>query len=184
MNWEIFGTVTEIVGVVVVVATLIYVAIQTRINAKLSAAQAPYWILEGSSNWFSSLRSDPEFTRLLRYALHHWSKMHLNDQVRVHAFYSEMMVHLDFVLELQKQNLVSESIAVAWADNALGVIITEGGAEWWESAQFFYSPIVRAELARRQAQPATLPSAWTAAPFYLLEDIDHEILSTKSQIND
>jgi len=172
MNWEAIGAVGEILGALVVLATIIYLAIQTRISVKVAKAQTPQWISDGINSWVGSMRNDPELIRLIRISLHHWSDLSLNDQTRVHSFFTEMMIHLDAILELSSQGLTERTRVQAWIENAAGVLATEGGAKWWSQANFFFSPIVRETLDSRMLDKENPPTPWTIAPFYMLEEED------------
>ncbi len=172
MTLQDWGALGELIGGTAIIVTLVYLAVQTRQAARVSAAHAPQWISDGYRSWFLSLRSDPNFVRLVRFAVHHWDKMSNNDKTRVHSFWAEMIVHLDAVLTLRKQGLMGEEHARAWADNTLGLITTPGGEVWWLSTKFLYSPQVRRELEHRLEDATTLPPTWTTIPFYELEDAD------------
>lgn len=177
MNWEAVGAVGEVLGALVVLATILYLAIQTRTSVKLARSQGPQWISDGINTWLGSLRNDPELTRLIRVALHRWSDLSHNEQTRVHSFFCEMMVHLDAIVEMSNQGLVATPLARAWIENAAGVVSTEGGAEWWSQAKFFFSPMLRHALDSRLADEENPPVPWTRAPFYLLEDADLQQVS-------
>ena len=64
MNWDAIGAIGEIVGATAVVTTILYFAGQTRQASRNHAAQAPQSTSDGTRNWFSSMRQDPEFTAL------------------------------------------------------------------------------------------------------------------------
>jgi hypothetical protein len=172
LNWEAIGAVGEVLGALVVLATIIYLAIQTRISVKVAKAQTPQWISDGINSWVGSMRNDPELIRLIRISLHHWSDLSLNDQTRVHSFFTEMMIHLDAILELSTQGLTERTRVQAWIENAAGVLATEGGAKWWSQAKFFFSPILRETLDSRMLDKENPPTPWTIAPFYMLEEAD------------
>lgn len=172
MNWDAIGAIGEVLGALVVLATILYLAIQTRTNVKLARSQGPQWISDGINTWLVSLRSDPELTRLIRASLHHWSDLSLNEQTRVHSFFCEMMVHLDAIVELSNQNLLATPLARAWIENAAGMASTKGGSEWWSQAKFFFSPSLRETVDSRLADEENPPIPWTHAPFYMLEDED------------
>jgi hypothetical protein len=177
MNWDAVGAIGEILGALVVLATILYLAIQTRTGVKLAKSQGPQWISDGINTWLGSLRNDPEMTRLIRTSLHHWSDLSLNEQTRVHSFFCEMMVHLDAIVELSNQDLVATPLARAWIENAAGVVSTKGGAEWWSHAKFFFSPMLRETVDSRMMDRANPPIPWTRAPFYMLDDEDLQPVS-------
>ena len=170
MNWDAIGAIGEIVGAAAVVITILYLAGQTRQASRNYAAQAPQWISDGTRNWFSSMREDPEFTALFRLSIHHWDRLNGNEQTRVHAFYCEQIVHLDAMLEMSNQGVIDTARTAAWIDNSLGLLITPGGGRWWESARHLFSPGIREVLDGRLAHPETFPPPWTALPHFQLDE--------------
>ena len=174
MNWEAIGAVGEVLGGVAVIVTLIYLAVQTQQVRRAAAAHAPEWASDGYRATLVSLRQDAELTRLHRRSLHDWHGLSANEQARVHYFHAEMILHLDAILSLRQQRLLDEERARAWVDNALGLLVTPGGKDWWSATKVFWSPQARTELETRLADTATLPPAWTTIPLYRLDEADHE----------
>ena len=167
MTLQDWGALGELVGGVAVIATLIYLAMQTRQARRAAVAQAPQWISDGYRSWFIAPRQDPEFADLVLRAVHSWSELGPVDQFRVHCYWAEMVVHLDAILTLQAQGVIDDDRVDAWVDNCLGLLLTSGGREWWRDTKFIFTPQVRGELERRLQAPSTLPAAWTAAlPFF------------------
>ena len=137
MTLQEWGSLGELVGGVAVIVTLIYLAVQTRQTRRAAAAHAPEWISDGFRGWLLSMRQDAEFTRCVRKALLDWKSIPANDQTRVHSWCAEMLVHLDAVLTLNAEGLLSDEHARAWVDHSLGLLITPGGRVWWSEAKFF-----------------------------------------------
>ncbi len=68
---------------------------------------------------------------------------------------------------------------MAWTDNALGLILSEGGKVWWQKTKFLCSPRTRNEIEQRLLHPESLPLPWTAARFYNLQDQDFAVMKQK-----
>jgi hypothetical protein len=183
VNWTAFGVVVEALGVLAIVATLAYLAMQTKMNSRLLAIQAPQWLHEGSREWLAGLRTDAEFTRIVRYAVNYWSALDLNQQMRVHGFFAEMMIHLDVVMELREQDVIKQVPADGWIDNALGMLTTSGGREWWVGAKFLFNSETVAFLDDRLSDTSSLPKSWTDAPFWQVEPSDHEYFSKQVAVD-
>ncbi len=172
MSIQEWGALGELVGGVAVIVTLIYLAVQTRQTRRAAAAHAPEWISDGFRGWLLSMRQDAEFTRCIRKAVNDWSSLSGNDQIRVHSWCVEMIVHLDAVLTLKAEGLLGDEHARAWVDNSLGLLTTPGGRDWWSEAKFLFTPQVRDELEQRLQQSASLPPAWTTISWWNLDDHD------------
>lgn len=70
MNWEITIAIVEIVGVIAVILTLVYLAKQIKDNTRISAAASRQSISESLLSNTISFFSDPEFRRIFNKHLH------------------------------------------------------------------------------------------------------------------
>jgi hypothetical protein len=176
MTLQEWGALGELVGGVAVIATLIYLAVQTRQARRSAWAQAPQWISDGYRSWISAPREDAELAELLIRATHGWSNLSQIDQFRVHCWWADKIVHLDAVLTLHDQGVIDELRTRAWVDDSLGLLGTRGGAEWWSDVKSVFTPQVRGELDRRLEDRSTLPAAWSETiPFLRVEPVDNEV---------
>jgi hypothetical protein len=175
MTLQDWGSIGELVGGVAVIATLIYLAMQTRQARRTARAQAPQWISDGFRNWISAPRDDTELAELLIRANHCWSELSPVDQFKAHCWWVDKVVHLDAVLTLHEQGVIDDSRKGAWVDDCLGMINTPGGLEWWSSTMFIFTPQVRGELESRIRDPSSLPAGWTTTlPWFRIEEPDGE----------
>jgi len=175
MTLQDWGALGELVGGVAVIATLIYLAVQTRQARRSALAQAPQWISDGYRSWISAPRQDPEFSHLLIRALHNWSDLSPVDQLRAHSWWADKIVHLDAVLTLHEQGVIDDERKVAWVDDSLALLVTTGGREWWSDTKFLFTPQVRDELERRLQDISSLPAGWTETlPFFRKDALDRE----------
>ncbi|MBT8145885.1 MAG: hypothetical protein KJN90_03480 [Gammaproteobacteria bacterium] len=69
MNWEAIGAIGEIVGALAIVATLLYLAQQTKANAAALRANAAWDAEKVFADINHSIAKDPEFTALLDRAI-------------------------------------------------------------------------------------------------------------------
>ena len=68
MNWDAIGAIGEIVGAIAVFATLVYLAIQVRTNAKMIQSQNIHSTTTGLQTW-TELGTRPELARVISKAL-------------------------------------------------------------------------------------------------------------------
>ena len=176
MTLQEWGALGELIGGVAVIATLIYLAVQTRQARRSAWAQAPQWISDGYRSWVSAPREDAAFAELIIRATQGWNNLSQIDQFRVHTWWGEKIVHLDAVLTLHDQGVIDELRKRAWVDDSLGLLCTPGGAEWWSELKGVFTPQVRSELERRLEDRSTLPAAWSETlPFLRAQFVDNEV---------
>jgi len=65
MNWEAIGAVGEIIGAIAVVATLLYLAAQTRQNNVLLREQARYQMLQNQLSVADTLAREPDLLNVV-----------------------------------------------------------------------------------------------------------------------
>lgn len=157
-DWGAFG---ELVGGVAVIATLIYLAVQTRQARRSALAQGPQWIFDGYRTWIAAPRQDSDLAQLILRATQNWSELTPIDQFRAHCWWGEKIVHLDAVLTLYAQGVIDDKRKSAWVDDSLAMILTPGGRDWWSETKLLFTPQVRAELEGRLQGRSSLPEAWT-----------------------
>jgi hypothetical protein len=175
MTLQDWGALGEVVGGVAVIATLIYLAVQTRQARRTALAQAPQWISDGFRSWISGPRDDKELAEILIRANQNWSGLSPVDQLRAHCWWVDKVVHLDAVLTLHAQGAIDDEHKRSWIDDSLGMINTPGGLEWWSRTKFLYNPQVRVELESRLQDPSNLPAGWTTTlPFFRNEAPDRD----------
>lgn len=132
------GSSGEFVAAIATLATLIYLAVQTRQARRSAWAQAPQWISDGYRSWISAPREDPELGHLVIRALQNWSDLSPIDQFKAHCWWADKIVHLDAVLTLHEQGVIDDERKVAWVDDRLALLITPGGQQWWSDTKFLY----------------------------------------------
>ena len=64
MNWNAIGAVGEVAGAIAVVATLVYLTIQLRINTKSIVSSNSNNLMQGFNTFNASLYGDEEATRI------------------------------------------------------------------------------------------------------------------------
>ena len=167
MTLQDLGSLGEFVAAFATLATLVYLAAQTRQGRRSASAQAPQWISDGCRSWISAPREDPELGDLVIRALQNWSELSPVDQLKVHCWWAEKVVHLDAVLTLHEQGVIDDERKAAWVDGSLALLVTPGGRQWWSDTKSLFTPQVRCELERRLQDESSLPAGWTTTlPFF------------------
>jgi hypothetical protein len=175
MTLQDWGAIGELVGGIAVIATLIYLAMQTRQARRTALAQAPQWISDGFRDWISAPRDNTELAELLIRANHSWGELSPVEQFKAHCWWGDKVVHLDAILTLHEQGIIDDSRKEAWVDDCLGMINTPGGLEWWSNTMFLFTPQLQGELESRIRDPSSLPDGWTTTlPFFRIEEPDGE----------
>ena len=130
MNWDAVGAIGEIVGALAVVASLLYLAIQTRANASALRSNA-VWNAEtifGDSNYM--LAREPELAVLINRAL--------VEGARVEDFSETELVQLHFLVRGVLQYMQAQHSL--WKEGALSDDYWQRRRRW--TCSFVASPVL------------------------------------------
>jgi len=167
------GALGEFLGFFAVLATLVYLAVQTRQTRKLAAIQAARNVMADFQLLWSTLGEDREKTRLIRIAVNDWNGLHANEQMVVHSFFVNLIVHLSSALEQEDRLPKLKSFIRGWEDNVLGFLQCEGGRTWYETCEPIFLDTVRNRIAERLANAEDLPPSWTdLMPWWNVDEAD------------
>lgn len=165
MTIQDLGAIGEFLGLFLVLATLGYLAIQTRQARQVAASQAARGVVSDFADLWGVITNDSEFANIIRHSINDWGSQAEAEQLRSHAFLCNLTAHY---VAASKTDYIEElaSFLKTWEDNLLGVLQTPGGASWWTQCQLFFDPEVVRSLNDRLAKPDTLPPPWTRLPWW------------------
>jgi hypothetical protein len=167
------GALGEFLGFFAVLATLIYLSVQTHQTKQVAIGQATRDVISGFQSLWSILGEDREKTRLIRVGANDWNQLRPNEQMIVHVFFVNLVVHFTGALEQEDRLPELKNFIRAWEDNVLGLLQCEGGRVWYESCEYVFLDTVRARIQARLSQPDELPPPWTESiPWWRIEPAD------------
>ena len=133
MNWEAVSGIAEIVGVIVVVISLLYVGVQIRQNTRATRYQATQNLVAGMSDAHFPISSDGEFAAIARKGGYDRSSLTDDEQLRYNMWMFSLFNQYDFAYHKYKAGELDEIIwkkleyeVPRWIASLPGV------REWWE----------------------------------------------------
>jgi len=173
------GALGEFLGVFVILATLIYLAIQTRQTKRIALTEARRSIANDFNEIWSVLGKDENLTRLIRIAVNDWHALTNNEQMLVHSFFCQLLAHLDGGLSQEETLPELKGNLVAWENNILGLLSCPGGSEWFKTTDYLFESAMVQRLKARLEKPETLPPSWVESmTWWNLEEEDRRVEST------
>ena len=161
MTFTELGAIGEFLGFFVVLATLVYLATQTKQTKEIATSQAARNVnLDFQAIW-STLGDDVEKSRLIRLAVNDWDSISKDEQMVVHSFLINLVVHFNSALVLRDKLPELKNFIVAWEDNIMGLVQCAGGRKWYETCNYLFQPEIRERVEMRLSDPDNLPPAWT-----------------------
>ncbi len=131
MNWDAIGAIGEILGAIAVVATLIYLTVQLRQNSLQLRLGSSQTAASNYSGRVIAVLSDPESLSVFRKGLRSYSALTQDEQARFHATMLGFQTSFTTNRELYLEDVISESLFNAWADDWVRILKCPGAGEWW-----------------------------------------------------
>ena len=165
MDWEAIGAISEVIGAVAVVGSIVYLAIQIRQGTSATAAgNMNSWIAD-YNQMLMTMYSDPNDSVLFRKAISEFESLSADDQMRAHAALSASALSAQnayFQLaEDQFEPRLGNQILAFFAST----IKAEGGKYWWSKSREVWHQDFTAEIDRLAAS-TEIPGLDKALPWY------------------
>ena len=132
MNWDAISAVAEVVGLVIIVASLVYISVQTKQANDHATATSEIDFIEGVDAIFEGWASDERTAEIIRKGFHNFCALKKHEQALFQSRVGKLVNHLLLAEELTKKNLLSQEIADEVRKVTLAVLTTDGGLEYWE----------------------------------------------------
>jgi hypothetical protein len=132
MNWEAITAVTEVAGLIAVVASLIYIGAQTKqTNDHATAASETAW-MDALNRIWDSWAADEKAISVLRRGFGSFSGLSMTDQAIFQMKVAPLVNHWILARGLEEKSLLDPKIAEEIHKVVIAVLSTPGGLEYWE----------------------------------------------------
>jgi len=131
VNWEIIGTVAEMIGAGGVIASLIYLAVQIRQSTKVARAETTKDLYLASRTAIMEMASNDALAKI-------WTdirQFETIDIARRYAFYQSFFRLYELQFNLSKQGLLDDSIARSYTLIIRMFTKTIYFADYWNKAR-------------------------------------------------
>ncbi len=132
MNWDAIGAIGELLGAIVVIASILYLSRQLRESNKHASAEVERHAQESYNQYIDSLASDRQSLEVWRSGNGSFSGLSDVDKSIFHLKCSLFVNHLEMVLRMQSKALISSDMADTFGGIVVGMASTPGGREWWD----------------------------------------------------
>ena len=132
MNWEAVSAITEVAGLIAVVASLIYIGAQSKqANDHATAASETSWMEALNHIWVSWV-SDERTTLAIRNGFGSFNALSKSNQAIFHAKVGSIVNHWFLATQLAEKGLLSPNIVDEAKKMVISILSTPGGLEYWE----------------------------------------------------
>ena len=148
MNWDAVGALSELVGAVAVVATLIYLSKQIRQNTLTNQNAALQTISSQYADWLARIIDSDDVARIYRIGLSEAEK--LNDEERIR--FGMLLTHLCRASDAQYHqylsNALPEELWISTRTSITHIFKKPGGLVWWNKFGSTFSASFMEEIER------------------------------------
>lgn len=132
MNWEATSAIADIIGIVLIVASLIYISLQTKQSKEQAAAASEIAFIDGIDRMFGSWATDDHTATVVREGLRNFNELSKSDQALFAGIVGALVNRLNLADNLAARNLLPGEIADEVRKVAMSVLTTDGGLQYWE----------------------------------------------------
>ena len=145
MNWEAVSAIAEVVGVIAIVVSLIYVSIQIRQNTKVARAATRQAIADSTENLGNDLLNNGEIAEIF---VKHINGEELSavESLRLQARCYRDMQHWENIYYQFDEGLVSPDQWLGFRKNLIALLGIAAYREYWDHEASHYSDNFRAEM--------------------------------------
>ena len=135
MNWDAISAVAEVVGVIAVVVSLIYLAVQVRQNTSQLKQDNLRTTVRGTldANWH--YHRDPEAFRIMSRGVQNFDDMPPQEQAHFHSILVDLSFYQGVARNQYLAGLIDKSALDVNLYFFLAILSTPGGRQWWELAK-------------------------------------------------
>ena len=134
MNWDAISAIGQILGGLVVLGTLIYLAIQIRQSNRHAEASSEISFVEGWNRNLEGWIMDETTADAIRAGFKDFDNLPKSKQAIFHIRIGTIVNHWVLAGMLNDKNLLSNEIYDACTDIIVSVLSTPGGKQYWEKA--------------------------------------------------
>ncbi len=135
MNWEAIGAIGELVGAVAVFVTLLYLAIQLRLNTRALRSSTFQEISVSTAMNMQIIATTPGMSELILKAQAGLDALNEEERIRFGALIMSCFRRIEAVHIHQSMGTIEARYTEGFRRSSLSSLAHTGISEWWDTAQ-------------------------------------------------
>ncbi len=132
MNWEAVIAIVEVIGLIAVVGSLLFVGFQSKqANDHATAASTIAW-MDGWNQALSDFAIDEATSAALRKGFRSFDSLSKHEQAVFHVRIGTMINQWLLAQQLAESGLIPDEIPIEASKFVVAILTTPGGLEYWE----------------------------------------------------
>jgi hypothetical protein len=132
MNWEALSAIADLIGVVLVIVSLIYLATQIRQSNQMALAESERELLESWANAVAGISVDDRTTDIFLRGLDDFNTLSNVEKTRFSVIMQRLINTYISSVRMDSKSLVDSQEATIFGDICFAMILTPGGRQWWK----------------------------------------------------
>jgi hypothetical protein len=133
INWEALGAVGELLGAVIVLVTLGYLAIQTRSINKQSKAEARYAFVEAMAQVNMTIAQSTKAASIWRRGLEEIHELNEDERMQFFMFVGQYANLWSVMHQLREDNLLPNTQWLIIRNDLISILGSDGGRYFWKN---------------------------------------------------
>jgi hypothetical protein len=131
MNLQSLANIGEVIGAVVVILSLIYLAVQVRQNTEAQRTENYARALDRLAAFQSMLSQDSEISFLFSKGLEDYSNLTTQEKLRFNWIMYEAFGAFEFMFHAARKQSIAEEIWLRWSEAIAWYLTFPGAHKWW-----------------------------------------------------
>lgn len=133
MNWDALGAIGEVFGSLLVLATLVYVAIQTRDLNKQSQAEARYTFVDAVADINMVIAQNKETASVWRRGLESTDSLDVDERMQFFMLIGQYVNLWSVMHQLYEDNLLPQTQWAIVKNDVTSILGSSGGMYFWKN---------------------------------------------------
>jgi hypothetical protein len=146
MDWNAIGAISETVGAIAVVVSLIYVALQINKNTNLAKSEYHTTAVSGSARFHHWKSANEENARIYTTGMKDFRALNLQERVILDGVLLDLVLMFRDIQEAHERGFMELDTYNAWVGFLGATLGMPGGKMWWEQARVLFLKRVQAAI--------------------------------------
>jgi hypothetical protein len=143
MNWAAISGVADVLASVGVIVSLIYVAIQLKLNSRTIGTANYQQNMALISDVSGLISSDPDLSDIYMRGTQCFRDLNENEKVRFHMLMTKFILPIQINIHLKDRGLMDDKLYSGQVQSFLNMFENPGIREWWlHSTKWFHQDFV------------------------------------------
>ena len=132
---EVLGNLGDFIGGPLLIATLVYLAIQVRHTARFAETQYHRDVVTLNAPILDWIARDADLASIYRRGIQDWDALDVDERMRLNSLLLQWVQAFKAVSEASDRGILDRTTYDAWEGSIAGVLGLPGGSRWWSAAR-------------------------------------------------